>query len=215
VSPAKIIAAAEASWTKKDNKLKPGPIYQNIDQYGDIIQNKGTTNKVTAVGYGGMGSPDWGITSYSKKAISSFVNYCRENEIQVFFTWPSTLKSKRFDLNNKIIQENLTKIKVFLNHLAVPVLGEPGDFYFERKYFFDTHYHLNQTGRDIRTRKLIKHLLLSLPPAARGSFEQIKPGTRGRTKNLKEPPLIGPPCHGVPWGLNFLCIFSKMWLRYK
>jgi hypothetical protein len=168
LSPAKIIAAAEASWAKKDNKLKPGPIYQNIDQYGDIIQNKGTTNKVTAQGYGGMGSPDWEITSYSKKAISSFVNYCRENEIQVFFTWPSTLKSKRFDLNNKIIQENLTKIKVYLNHLAIPVLGEPEDFHFERKFFFDTHYHLNRTGRDIRTSKLINHLLPSLPPAARG-----------------------------------------------
>jgi hypothetical protein len=158
LTPAKIIAAAKASWAKSDNKLKPGPIYQNIDRYGDIIHNKGTTNKVKAVGYGGMGSPGWEITSYSKKAISAFVNYCRENEIQVFFTWPSTLKSKQFDLNNKIIQGNLTKIKRFLSHLAVPVLGEPGDFHFERKYFFDTHYHLNQTGREIRTRRLINHL---------------------------------------------------------
>jgi hypothetical protein len=158
LSPARIISAAEASWAKENNMLKSGPLYQNIDRYGDIIQNKGTTNKVKAVGYGGMGSPDWEVTSYSKKAISSFVNYCRENDIRVFFTWPSTLKSQRFNLNNKIIQDNLTKIKDFFNQLAVPVLGEPGDFNFERKYFFDTHYHLNQVGRDIRTRRLMNHL---------------------------------------------------------
>lgn len=158
LSSAKIIAAAKNSWNKGDKKLKPGALYQNIDRFGDIIENKGTTNKIKAVGYGGMASPAWEISSHSKKGISSFVNYCRENEIQVFFTWPSTLKSKRFDLNNRIIKSNLNKIKRFLNGLTVPVLGEPKDFHFERKYFFDTHYHLNRVGREIRTRRLITFL---------------------------------------------------------
>lgn len=158
LSPAQIIAAAKASWAKNDNRLKPGMLYQNIDRYGDIIRNKGTPKKIRAVGYGGMGSPGWEISSYSIKGLSSFVKYCRENEIQVFFTWPCTLKSKRFDLNNKIIQDNLTKIKRLLNNLNVPVLGEPEDFHFERKYFFDSHYHLNRVGREIRTRRLISRL---------------------------------------------------------
>lgn len=158
LSPAKIIAAAKASWAKNGNKLNPGNLYQNINRYGDIIRNKGTPKKIREVGYGGMGSPAWEISSFSIKGLSSFVKYCRENEIQVFFTWPCTLKSKRFDLNNKIIQGNLTKIKRLLNNLNVPVLGEPEDFHFERKYFFDSHYHLNRVGREIRTRRLISHL---------------------------------------------------------
>jgi hypothetical protein len=158
LSPAKIIAAAKASWAKSDNRLNPGNLYQNIDRYGDIIQNKGTPKKIRAVGYGGMGSPAWKISPYSIKGLSSFVNYCRENNIRVFFTWPCTLKSKRFDLNNKIIRDNLTKIKRLLNNLNVPVLGGPEDFHFERKYFFDSHYHLNREGREIRTRRLISHL---------------------------------------------------------
>jgi hypothetical protein len=158
LSPARIIAAAKKSWTKSDNKLKPGTLYQNIDRYGDIIRNKGTPQKIKPVGYGGMGSPGWEISYYSKKGLSSFVKYCRKNGIRVFFTWPCTLKSERFDLNNRVIRDNLAKIKGFLKKLAVPVLGEPEDFNFERKYFFDTHYHLNWAGREIRTRRLTGYL---------------------------------------------------------
>lgn len=113
----------------------------------------------------------------------TFVKYCRKNGVEVFFSWPSTIKPGDLDLhdpilqtplakfltnwfgplppiglylNDKLVAENLVRLKEFLREdLKVRILGEPEDFQFLRQYFFDTYYHLNCQGRTLRTRKLI------------------------------------------------------------
>ncbi len=39
--------------------------------------------------------------------------------------------------------------------LSIPILGTPKDFVFPSAYFYDTAYHMNRDGREIRTQKII------------------------------------------------------------
>lgn len=155
--PPRLIAAAEKSWAANDKGFKSHHLYLNINRFGDAVIAKGPPKKIKIRAYG-MTNPGWEILPLSKKSISSFVKYCRDREVDVLFTWPSTLKSAKFDLKNKIIRNNLAKIKGFLDNLGVPLLGEPEDFHFQRGFFYDTSYHLTPAGKDIRTRRLAAHL---------------------------------------------------------
>lgn len=158
LSPAKITRMAEANWSGKKQGI-PGTLYQNINAYGDIIKNQGTGDiKIIETGYGCMVVRGWEVPASSRKSLGSFARYCHKNKIKVFFTWACTLKSRRFNLENPVIQENLAKIKGYLASIDILVLGEASDFHFERKYFFDTNYHLNDEGRTIRTKRIIGFL---------------------------------------------------------
>jgi hypothetical protein len=42
------------------------------------------------------------------------------------------------------------------NNLKIEILNKPSDFVLPDSLFFDTVYHLNKKGREIRTKKLIE-----------------------------------------------------------
>lgn len=44
------------------------------------------------------------------------------------------------------------------NNLNFQVIGKPQEYVLPIDYFFDTLYHLNSTGREIRTEKIINDL---------------------------------------------------------
>ena len=46
---------------------------------------------------------------------------------------------------------------------SLPVLGSPEDFVLDSANFYDTKYHLNATGRQLRTAKLIELLQRVVP----------------------------------------------------
>ena len=50
--------------------------------------------------------------------------------------------------------------KSFWKNLGVEVLGEPEDAMLPEQYFYDSVYHLNRKGTELRTLKLIDELLL-------------------------------------------------------
>ncbi len=50
------------------------------------------------------------------------------------------------------------------NQAEFTLLGQPKDFVFPDALFFDTVYHLNRSGRELRTRLLAGHLLEALGP---------------------------------------------------
>jgi hypothetical protein len=42
--------------------------------------------------------------------------------------------------------------------MDIPIVGTPKDFVMGKQYFFDTRYHLNREGRDLRTLRMIEVL---------------------------------------------------------
>lgn len=132
---------------------------KNLNQYGDETSNQKeamTDKQKKAIA---QLKPVDEIADYLKdtkgmKSIENFINYCRENNIQVVAMWPSFLW---FDVYDKTKQAEVQSIQDFYDNLAIPVLGKPDDFR-DKNLFYDTNYHLNDEGKKIRTTQLITSL---------------------------------------------------------
>jgi hypothetical protein len=44
---------------------------------------------------------------------------------------------------------------IFKGESSFEVISKPDDYCFPKSYFYDTAYHLNASGRELRTEKLI------------------------------------------------------------
>jgi len=70
---------------------------------------------------------------------------------QVVFTWPAIAASgHRVDIDSILAAE--------MRAVGFELLGDPTDLVFPDTAFHDTHYHLRATGRQLRTRQLIRDL---------------------------------------------------------
>lgn len=76
-----------------------------------------------------------------------------ENErIKFYITLPSAL-DESFD-----VEKTKDFIRTVSEYSTVPILNNNLDYFFSRENFFDTEYHLNKKGRELRTKKLIDDL---------------------------------------------------------
>ncbi|PSR19091.1 hypothetical protein C8255_04060 [filamentous cyanobacterium CCP3] len=87
------------------------------------------------------------------KSIAEFVEWCHQRDITVVATWPNTIWYESYE--NSVSDSFFNDIIDFYENLSVPVLGRPKDFMYDKSLFFDTRYHLNNEGIQIRTRKTI------------------------------------------------------------
>lgn len=87
------------------------------------------------------------------KLIKEFNNWCKENSINLFVTFPNTMYFKEYEEND--YKEYFYYLnEYFLDH-NISTIGKPSDFLFDKKYFYDTGYHLNEEGMTIRTSEFI------------------------------------------------------------
>jgi hypothetical protein len=93
------------------------------------------------------------IYSYWKgiEAINEFYDYAKSNNIKVYFLYPCYPESEYF--KNEITINKYAKD--LNNDLELEILNSPQDFIFTDDMFFDTIYHLNKCGRELRTKKTI------------------------------------------------------------
>jgi len=82
-------------------------------------------------------------------AISQFIQWCQQEGITVLATWPNTTFHPEYQA--EFIQQNLELIRDFYAKHHVLLLGDPYDAMLAFKYFYDTPYHLTQTGVRKRT----------------------------------------------------------------
>lgn len=132
---------------------------ENINKYGDETSNKKETMTNRAKNAMNNIKEKERIVNYLKntqgmKSIKKFVNYCRENNIQVLATWPNMLW---FDVYDETKKEEIQSIRDFYASLQVPFLGKP-NFFRDKELFYDSEYHLNDEGVKIRTAQLIQLL---------------------------------------------------------
>ncbi|MEB3826133.1 hypothetical protein [Phormidium sp. CCY1219] len=137
-----------------------------LNEYGDIKKNKEaniTSNLIHIVAEEKPMELQGYLRSTSgMKSIRKFVEWARENQIQVIATWPNTIG---FDVYQEAkSQEYFQSIKDFYQEIGVPVLGEPEDFMYDKSMFYDTSYHLHDRGTRHRTRQTIDLLLPYLAP---------------------------------------------------
>lgn len=71
---------------------------------------------------------------------------------QVVFTWSAIASSSQRPERARLVQERMTEA-------GFPLLGTPEDYTFPDTAFHDTHYHLRETCRGIRTERMIRDLV--------------------------------------------------------
>jgi hypothetical protein len=87
--------------------------------------------------------------------LNKFHVAAKEKGADVFFIYPPLAKEV-YDLHVTMINKFSKDLN---NDLDFEVLNTPEDFVFENRYFYDTHYHLIDKGREIRTKKQLEFFL--------------------------------------------------------
>lgn len=86
--------------------------------------------------------------------MNEFYKYATEHGAKVYFTFPSYPKDE-FEKNKKAIMDFDEQLR---DNLKIPIICSVDDFIFPDSLFFDTVYHLNKEGRELRTDKTISIL---------------------------------------------------------
>lgn len=147
------IATMEAIWAKGEQKYI-GLSYKSLNRYGDMC--------------GHIGNKYFGNERYLKSnlTLSPFflseynrlLEFAASKNIKIFLTYPPTMENPDFSLNNPQTFAKIENLKAELKKHNIEIYGDFRDFHFERKYFFDTAYHLNEEGAILRTQAFIKLL---------------------------------------------------------
>jgi len=138
----------------------------NIDKYGDQIktsikykskniQKELDNHKANSYG------KEFDQESLSWKYLKEFTSWCKKNNVKFVFTPPTLLYFDKYktDKKEKWYYNNINKL-VERNNWEY--IGNPYDYMYKKQYYFNTDFHLNDKGREIRTKQMIKDLKLKL-----------------------------------------------------
>ena len=136
----------------------------NFDSSGNVRSNVGfvTTEKELLKQPLGSLCTELTISNEVEEIISDFLEFCRQNDIEVLATWPNVFGHPDY-FDNPTVTRNIELIADFWLDLGVPVMGNAEDSMLEADLFHDTFYHLNERGVEIRTEKLVKELRPKFP----------------------------------------------------
>jgi len=130
--------------------------YQSrITPQGDSLDNLKITNKNDQIikGFKPFNLQEYQISNYAREQLSRFIVWCRENQVNLIVTWPSTVNFSEYQDPNT--QKFFNSIAMFYRQEQVPILGTPENFMYDKLLFYNSVYHLNDQGRQKRTKKII------------------------------------------------------------
>lgn len=104
------------------------------------------------------------------KAINQFIDIAKSASAKVYYIYPNYPKSA-FILHNGSITWFAREMNQRLN---CQVLGTPADFVLDDSLYYDSFYHLNKTGRKLRTDALINLLKRANIPNIKSNPEKVK-----------------------------------------
>jgi len=96
------------------------------------------------------------IVDYIKciEKLNEFLKYANDNGARVYFTYASYAQSE-YDKNYKAVSDFENQLK---DNMKIEIISSPEDSVFPDSLFFDSVYHLNKDGREIKTDRIIKAL---------------------------------------------------------
>ena len=121
--------------------------YNRDDQVTPEMQQRVATARV------GLGVDITLLPNDGVAAIGEFIQWCQQNGVTVIATWPNAAFHP--DYKTDFIQQNLDKVSDFYASHGVTLFGDPYQAMLDPKYFYDTPYHLTQTGVKKRTEALL------------------------------------------------------------
>ncbi len=83
--------------------------------------------------------------------LNSIASKSKEEKAYSYFLFPSYI-DRSYVINVAAIDSLRRKLA---DGMQIPIVGTPKDFVMQKQFFFDTRYHLNREGRQLRTAKMI------------------------------------------------------------
>ena len=122
---------------------------------GDVVSHLNEPSKdISSLGFGISGS----TSDESIRIMSEFNRLAELKGARVFYTFPAIPKSGYLKVQTKLS----TLCHTFQMQNDLTFLGAPQDYILSDNSFYDTVYHLNRQGRQVRTTKLIADLRRAL-----------------------------------------------------
>jgi hypothetical protein len=100
---------------------------------------------------------DFNKKNLSWNYLADFVNWCEKKKVKVIFM-PSTMmyfEAYKQDLEEKRFYETLP---LEIEKRGWIFVGNPYDYMYDKKYYFNTDFHLTSEGKEIRTNQIVKDL---------------------------------------------------------
>ncbi len=132
---------------------------KNIDSHGDVVGHLDKPNVDPST----LRSTRYNVTphlEYPYVFLENFNQYAQSINAHVFFEMPA---SRQTNCDATGIEDIKIFYDVFLEKTTIPILTPIDQLCFPDKYFFDSIYHLDATGRQIRTERIISGLRKNSP----------------------------------------------------
>lgn len=151
-TPTNPIATMQEKW--QNPQEFEGYTYTSLNRYGDFC---------TQVGALFRGNPSYldshlTLSPFFLAQYARLLEFAKTKHIKVFLTYPTTMENPDFSLDDPKTLAKIENLQTQLKARNIEIYGDFRDFHFERKYFFDTPYHLNSEGARLRTQAFIKLL---------------------------------------------------------
>ena len=150
---------AAASAVGRKNQFFPpdtNPVYNrnSFNQYGDVVAHLGKKGMDPDSIFVRELPPLKDFNRGTLNDLNAIDEDARTAGAHSYFMFPSYI-DRSYNINIPAIDALRQKIA---GGTSMPIVGTPADFVYPKQYFFDTRYHLNGEGRDLRTLKMIEVL---------------------------------------------------------
>ena len=150
---------AAASAVGREHQFFPpdtNPVYNrnSFNPYGDVVAHLGKKGMDPDSIYVKELPPLKEFNRGTLSDLNSIAASARERRAWSYFMFPSYI-DRSYSINIPAIESLRRKIA---GGTTMPIVGTPADFVYPKQFFFDTRYHLNGEGRELRTLKMIEVL---------------------------------------------------------
>ena len=129
--------------------------YKSIDMYGDFCGQSGSDVLNAKEDYLGT---DMKVSAFFVQEFARLREFAQANDMRLYLIYPPTMENPSFSFKDPKTMEKIDNLTTQLAAQGIEIVGDFRDFHFERKFFYDTGYHLNTQGVQLRSAAFIKLL---------------------------------------------------------
>ncbi|WP_299326899.1 hypothetical protein [uncultured Helicobacter sp.] len=129
--------------------------YKSIDMYGDFCGQSGSHMLNATNDYF---DGDMKVSAFFVQEFARLREFAQANDMRLYLIYPPTMENPSFSLKDPKTMEKIDNLAAQLAAQGIEIVGDFRDFHFERKFFYDTGYHLNTQGVQLRSAAFIKLL---------------------------------------------------------
>jgi hypothetical protein len=130
--------------------------FKSMNKNGEMLVEAGPLLPAAKLQRGVPYLQDTGLSDHFLRYFRKITKLVRERHGRVILTWPPSIKNRLFDLSTPEHKKMVSRLAEDLEEESITISCEPEMFNLDIQYFFNTEYHLNKRGAQIRTERLAR-----------------------------------------------------------